>query len=48
VKPARAICQSLIGFWTKVLELGTGGKVTGAHPACVCEGATRCEFTYTW
>jgi len=48
VKPARAICASLIGFWGRVLELGTGTKVSGGHPACVCEGAERCEFTFSW
>ena len=48
VKPARAICRSLIGFWSKVLELGTGATVTGAHPSCVCDGQPRCEFTYAW
>lgn len=48
VRPTRAVCQSLIGFWGKVLELATGAKASGAHPACVCEGAERCEFTFAW
>ena len=48
VKPSRAVCQSLIGFWAKVLELGIGTPVSGAHPSCVCEGQPRCEFTFAW
>jgi hypothetical protein len=48
VRPTRAVCLSNIGFWGRVLELSRGQKVTSTHATCVCEGADRCEFSFSW
>jgi hypothetical protein len=48
VRPTRANCLSLLGFWGKAFELAAEAKVTAAHPICICQGADRCEFSYSW
>lgn len=48
VRPTRATCNSLIGFWGRTLELTGAGRVAGTHPVCIAEGGDRCEFTFSW
>jgi predicted hydrocarbon binding protein len=44
--PTRSICESLIGFWSRTLELSGVSKVKPAHTTCVTRGAERCEFVF--
>jgi hypothetical protein len=46
--PTRAICESLIGFWSKTLELAGAFDVRSAHPQCVDSGGNCCEFLFEW
>ena len=48
IRPTRATCNSLIGFWGRTLELAGARKVTATHPVCIAEGDDRCEFTFSW
>ena len=48
VVPTRAICASLIGFWTCVLEMMGATRVVSTHPRCVLNSDTLCEFTFSW
>lgn len=48
VRPTRAVCLSNLGFWGRVLELPKRQKVTATHGTCCCEGADRCEFSFSW
>ena len=47
VRPTRAVCISNLGFWGRVLELSGGRKVTSTHTMCYCDGADRCEFSFS-
>jgi predicted hydrocarbon binding protein len=46
--PTRAICASLLGFWSRTLELAGARNLKGAHTKCVAEGASCCEFVLEW
>jgi hypothetical protein len=46
--PNRGMCQSLIGFWSKVLEMAGASHVTASHTKCFLNGADCCEFTFDW
>jgi hypothetical protein len=45
---SRAICLTLLGFWTKTIEISGASRVTGAHTRCVGEGAKACELVFSW
>jgi hypothetical protein len=47
-RPTRGICSSLLGFWSRTLELSGASNVRAAHRKCVVEGAECCEFTFAW
>jgi hypothetical protein len=47
-KPTRAICESLVGFWGKTLELANASNVRASHPKCVTSGNNCCEFVFQW
>jgi hypothetical protein len=47
-KPTRAICASLMGFWSRTLELAGATNLEAQHKKCVAQGATLCEFGFTW
>jgi hypothetical protein len=46
--PTRAICQSLLGFWKKTLEMSGASGIKSAHPECITNGAKDCVFKFTW
>jgi hypothetical protein len=46
--PTRAICESLIGFWSRTLELAGASGVRCTHPKCVANKAAFCEFVFDW
>ncbi|HWX42019.1 MAG TPA: hypothetical protein VN345_12800 [Blastocatellia bacterium] len=46
--PSRGMCQSLIGFWSRVLEMAGASDVTGSHTKCSLNGADCCEFVLNW
>jgi hypothetical protein len=48
IRPTRAICESLGGFWSKALELAGAANTRFAHPNCVLSGGPCCEFTLEW
>ena len=48
IKPTRAICESLGGFWSKALDLAGASGTQFAHPSCVLRGGPCCEFTLEW
>ena len=48
VKPFRAICGSLTGFWLEMIELSGANSVTGDHTRCVLDGGDCCEFKFEW
>jgi len=45
---SRAICLTLLGFWTATIEISGALRVKGAHTQCVGEGAQTCELVFTW
>jgi hypothetical protein len=45
---SRAICLTLLGFWTATIEKSGASRVKGAHTRCVGEGAKTCELVFTW
>jgi len=47
-KPTRGTCASLIGFWSRSVELAGASKVKAVHPKCVTAGADCCEFLLEW
>jgi len=47
-KPTRGTCASLIGFWSRSIELAGASKVVAAHPKCVAAGGDCCEFLLEW
>ncbi|MBI3649715.1 MAG: hypothetical protein HY231_01560 [Acidobacteria bacterium] len=47
-RPARSICESLGGFWSKTLELAGATAIKVQHEKCAAKGATCCEFIFTW
>jgi hypothetical protein len=46
--PSRGMCQSLIGFWSRVLEMAGASDVTASHTKCSLNGADCCEFVLNW
>jgi len=44
----RAICLTLLGFWTATIEISGASRVKGAHTQCIGEGAKDCELVFTW
>ena len=46
--PNRGMCQSLVGFWSQVLEMAGARHISAAHPKCILNGADCCEFTFDW
>jgi len=46
--PNRGMCQSLVGFWSQVLEMAGAHDVSAAHSKCILNGADSCEFTFDW
>ena len=48
IRPARAACASMAGFWARTLELSGASTVAATHGVCICDGADRCEFAYSW
>jgi hypothetical protein len=48
LRPTRAVCVSLGRFWGRTLELSGADRVAITHGTCICEGADRCEFAFTW
>ena len=46
--PTKAICMSLVGFWSRTLELAGAEKLQADHPKCILGGSTACEFTFQW
>lgn len=48
LRPTRAVCRSLARFWARTFELSGAGPVAITHGTCICEGADRCEFSFTW
>ena len=48
VQPRRGMCPSLIGFWSRTLELAGALDVKGEHTTCVLNGAKCCEFRFEW
>ena len=47
-KPTRGTCGSLIGFWSRSIELAGASNVTATHPKCFAAGADCCEFLLDW
>ena len=47
-KPTRAICNSLLGFWSRTLELAGASNVKAEQTKCVINNANCCEFTFDW
>lgn len=47
-KPTRAICESLRGFWSMMLELAGASSIKSSHPKCVIIGGNSCEFVFQW
>ena len=47
-KPTRGICNSLLGFWSRTLELSGAVNVRAEHTNCVVHGADTCEFVFEW
>ena len=45
---SRAICLTLLGFWTATIEISGASRVKGAHTQCVGDGAKNCELVFTW
>ena len=48
VQPRRGMCPSLVGFWSRTLEMAGGFNVNGEHTACVLKGDKCCEFVFEW
>ena len=48
VKPRRAICGGLTGFWLEMIELSGANGVTCHHTRCVLDGGDCCEFKFEW
>lgn len=48
IRPTHAVCKSTAGFWGRTLELAGATKVRREHPACIADGAERCQFTFSW
>jgi hypothetical protein len=46
--PTRGICASLVGFWSRSIELAGASHVLGTHPKCFAAGADCCEFRLEW
>jgi predicted hydrocarbon binding protein len=46
--PTRPICQSMLGFWKKTLEMSGASAVECAHTECVTNGAAACVFKFIW
>jgi hypothetical protein len=47
-RPTRGICLSLLGFWTRTLELSGASSVVAEQMKCVLDGANCCEFEFKW
>jgi len=47
-RPTRGICASLLGFWSRTLELAGAGNLKAQHSKCVAEGGDCCEFLFEW
>ena len=45
---SRAICLTLLGFWSATIEISGASRVKGAHTKCVGEGAETCELVFSW
>jgi len=41
-------CQIFIGYFSSVVQMVTGGKISSAHPKCAFEGQDFCEFLIKW
>ncbi|HJQ24335.1 MAG TPA: hypothetical protein VKA60_10505 [Blastocatellia bacterium] len=48
LKPTRAVCESLGGFWSKALDLAGATDTRFAHPNCILKGYSCCEFALEW
>ena len=48
LKPTRAVCESLGGFWSKALDLAGASDTRFAHPNCILNGGSCCEFALEW
>ena len=48
VQPRRGMCPSLIGFWSRTLEMAGAANVSGRHTTCVLNGGRCCEFLFEW
>jgi len=46
--PTRAICESLVGFWSRTIEMSGAPRVKANHVTCVARGAPCCEFVFEW
>jgi hypothetical protein len=46
--PTSAICTSLCAFWSRTIELAGASNVKAAHPKCVANKDSCCEFTFSW
>lgn len=47
-RPTRAICESLLGFYSRMLELAGALAVRSSHPKCVSLQDDCCEFVFEW
>ena len=47
-RPRRSICQSLGGFWSRMLELAGAEDVKSRHTNCVTNGDPCCDFVLDW
>src|SRR5690242_1819828 len=47
-KPTRAICESLLGFYGRTLEMAGALAVRHAHPKCLAREDNCCEFLFEW
>lgn len=48
VTPTHAICSSLTGFWTCVLEMVGATRIVASHGKCILKGEPVCEFSFSW
>jgi hypothetical protein len=48
VRHGRAVCRSLLAFWSHALELAGGKRVVSTHGLCISDGADHCEFALSW
>jgi hypothetical protein len=46
--PTTAICESLVGFWSRLIELSGAKDVKASHTKCIAKQADCCEFTFEW